>query len=243
VTHPIAVGAGVLVAVLILTELLAVPVATRVVGDALGRCVVHRSLTIEEIGRPVVPRLLLGRARDVVLRVEDAELEGVRVAEAVIEVPRVVLPWAPGDPPPSPASVHLRIEEDAVAERLAELAPLGFRPSVELEDGVARVGIPTLRLEAAVTLSVGTDGTILVEPGAGPTGWWERLGLSRQIRLPNDVRVDAVAIADAALTATLRLEELPGGDGEGCDEPIAADGPVVAEPARRAAGGRPETSG
>jgi hypothetical protein len=225
VTHPIAVGAGVLVAVLLVAELLAVPIATRVVGTALARCVVHRSLTIEEVGRPVVPRLLLGRARDVVLRVEDAEIEGVRVAEAVIEVPQVVLPWAPGDPPPSPATVHLRIEAGAVAERLAQLAPRGVRPSVELDDGVARVGIPTLRLEAAVRLSVGEeDGTILVQPGAGPAGWWERLGLAREIRLPNEIRVDAVAIADAALTATLRLDELPGGDGEGCDEPIAAGG-------------------
>jgi hypothetical protein len=168
-----------------------------------------------------VPRLLLGRADGVQLRIEDAELDGLQVAEAVVHAPRVVLPWALGDPTPGPATVELRIEEGAVADRLAELTPLGIRPRVSLDHGVVRLGVPATRAELVVGLAVRDDGTLVLQPGAGPTGWWERLGLAREIPLPPDVRVADVTIDRQAVTATLELDELPGGDGEGCEEPIA----------------------
>jgi hypothetical protein len=225
--HPVVVGAGVLVALLLVAELVAVPVATRLVGRALDRCATYGSLTIEEVARPVVPRLLVGRARDVVLHVEDGELEGIRVAEARIEAPHVVLPWALGDPTPGPATVHLRVDEDAVADRLGDLAPLGVRPDVRLDDGVARVGVPSLRLEVSLTLAVRDDGVLVLQPGSGPPGWWQRLGLSREIALPAGASVGAVTLDDRELRATVHLDELPGADGEGCDGPVAADPPVL----------------
>jgi hypothetical protein len=220
-THPAVVGVALLVALLLVLEMLAVPLATRVVGNALGRCVEHGSLRIEQVTRPVVPRLLLGRAQGVVLRIEDAELEGLRVAEAVVEVPRAVLPWAIGDPGPSAATIHLRVDEADVADRLRDLTPLGIRPDVDLHDEVARVGLPGLSLELALTLEVRDDGVLVLQPRGGPSGWWERLGLAREIELPAGVRVDAVSLHEQALTATLQLDELPGVDGEGCDEPVA----------------------
>jgi hypothetical protein len=226
--HPAVVGVALLVALLLVLELLAVPLATRAVGNALGRCVEHGSLRIEQVARPVVPRLLLGRARDVVLRVEDAELEGLRVAEAVVEVPRAALPWAIGDPDPSGATVHLRIDEADVADRLRDLTPLGVRPDVDLHDEVARVGLPGLSLELALTLDVREDGAVVLQPRGGPSGWWERLGLAREIELPAGVRVDAVSLHEQALTATIQLDELPGVDGEGCEEPMTtADEPLA----------------
>jgi hypothetical protein len=232
VPHPIVVGAGVVVALLLVAELVAVPLATRLVGDALRSCVPHGELTIERVRRPAVPRLLLGRADEVRLRVEDAELDGLVVAEAVVHAPRVVLPWAFGDPAPGPATVELRIEEAAVAARLAELTPLGIRPRVSLDHGVVRLGVPATRAEVVVGLAVRDDGTLVLQPGAGPTGWWERLGLARELPLPPDVRVADVTIDRQAVTATLELDELPGGDGDGCEEPIAAppaaEGPRVA---------------
>jgi hypothetical protein len=222
VSHPIVVGTGLVVALLLVAELAAVPLATRLVGDALGRCIPHGELTIERVRRPAVPRLLLGRADGVRLRVEDAELDGLQVAEAVVHAPRVVLPWALGDPTPGPATVELRIEEAAVAARLAELTPLGIRPRVTLDHGVVRVGVPATPAELVVTLAVRDDGALVLQPGAGPTGWWDRLGLARELPLPADVRVADVTIDRQAVTATVELDELPGGDGDGCEEPIAA---------------------
>jgi hypothetical protein len=230
VPHPIVVGAGVVLTLLLVAELLAVPLATRLVGDALGRCVPHGELTIERVRRPAVPRLLIGRADGVQLRIEDADLDGLQVAEAVVHAPRVVLPWALGDPTPGPATVELRIEEGAVAARLAELTPLGIRPRVSLDHGVVRLGVPATRAELVVGLAVRDDGTLVLQPGAGPTGWWERLGLAREIPLPPDVRVADVTIDRQAVTATLELDELPGGDGDGCEEPIAGPPAPTQEP-------------
>jgi hypothetical protein len=225
VTHPVVVAAGLLLALVVLAELVAVPLATRAVGGSLGRCVVHRTVTIEQVRRPVLPRLLVGRARDVVLRVEDAELEGLRIDEALVELPHVVLPWAPGDPEPSAATVHLRIDEAAIARRLGELAPFGIEPAVELEHGVARVGLPGTGLEVRLTLTV-RDGVLVLQPSGGPPAWWDRLGLAREIPLPPQVRVGDVAVGAREVTATLHVDELPGVDGDGCAEPVAADGPV-----------------
>jgi hypothetical protein len=228
-THPAIVAVALLVALLLVLEVLAVPLATRAVGSALGRCIEHGSLRIEQVTRPVVPHLLLGRARDVVLRVEDAELEGLRVAEAVVEVPRAVLPWAIGDPEPSAATIHLRVDEADVADRLRDLTPLGVRPDVDLHDEVARLGLPGLSFELALTLEVRDDGVLVLQPRGGPSGWWERLGLAREIELPAGVHVEAVSLHEQALTATLQLDELPGVDGEGCDEPVATtDAPPTA---------------
>jgi hypothetical protein len=228
-THPAIVGVALLVALLLVLEVLAVPLATRAVGSALGRCIEHGSLRIEQVTRPVVPHLLLGRARDVVLRVEDVELEGLRVAEAVVEVPRAVLPWAIGDPEPSAATIHLRVDEADVADRLRDLTPLGVRPDVDLHDEVARLGLPGLSFELALTLEVRDDGVLVLQPRGGPSGWWERLGLAREIELPAGVHVEAVSLHEQALTATLQLDELPGVDGEGCDEPVATtDAPPTA---------------
>jgi hypothetical protein len=232
-THPAVVGVALLVAVLLALEILAGPLATRAVGSALGRCVEHGSLRIEQVARPVVPRLLLGRAHGVVLRIEDAELEGLRVAEAVVEVPRAVLPWALGDPDPSAATVHLRVDEADVADRLRDLTPLGVRPDVALHDEVARVGLPGLGLELALTLDVRDDGVLVLQPRDGPSGWWERLGLAREIELPAGVHVETVSLHEQALTATIRLDELPGVDGEGCEDPVAtADEPLAAPDGR-----------
>jgi hypothetical protein len=225
-SHPVVIAAGLLVALLVLAELVAVPLATRLVGDAFGRCVRHGSLTIEQVQRPVVPRLLVGRATGVVLHLEDVELDGLLVAEATVDAPQVVLPWALGDPTPGPATVELRVEEAAVAARLAALSPLGLRPRVDLDHGVARIGVPASRLELTLSLDVDDDGALVLQPGIGPAEWWDRLGLARRIELPSDVRATGVTIDPAAVTATLELDELPGGDGEGCEQPVAADAEV-----------------
>jgi hypothetical protein len=235
-SHPVVIAAGLLVALLVLAELVAVPIATRVVGDAVGRCIRHGSLTIEQVQRPVVPRLLVGRAAGVVLRLEDVALDGLQVAEATVDAPRVVLPWAFGDPTPGPATVELRVEEAAVAARLADLSPLGLRPRVDLDHGVARIGVPGSRLELTLSLDVDEDGALLLQPGIGPAEWWDRLGLARRIELPADVRATAVTIDREAVTATLELDELPGGDGEGCEQPLA----VEPEPSARAVDTRVE---
>jgi hypothetical protein len=218
--HPWLVAVGALVALLLVLELVAVPLAARAVGRALDRCVPHGGVTIEQVARPVLPRLLVGRARGVVLHVEEAVVDGLRVAEARVDAPHVVLPWAPGAPRPGPATVWLRVDEAALADRLGDLAPLGIRPDVEVDDGVARLGVPSLRLQVALTLTVRADGALVLEPLGGPPGWWQRLGLARELTLPEGVHATEVALGEGAVEATLRLEELPGGDGEGCEEPV-----------------------
>jgi hypothetical protein len=218
VTHPALVTVGVVVALAVVAELLAVPVATRLLGDAIGRCVPVGTVRVEEVARPAVPRLVLGRARGVVLHLEDIEVQGLAVREARVVVERAVLPWAPGDPDPSPARIELVVEERALADRLGELTPLGVRPSLTLDAGAARLGLPLVPLDVVVAVDVRDDGQVALRPVGVPPRWWEQLDLPVTLPVPDDVRVEQVDIGDGTLTAAVTLAELPGADGEGCPD-------------------------
>lgn len=224
-------GAGLLV-VLLVAELAAVALATRFVSDALGRCLPFESVTVEHVRRPVVPRLLVGRARDVELVAEGVRFDDLRVERAHMVLPLALAPWAPYAPDdPPPAQLTLTASETDLGEWLDARAPLGIRPTLELTPGVAAIGLAPFPSRVRLAVEV-TDAGLRLAPVGRLPGWFASLGLDLAIALPERLRVDALAVVEGALTTSLQVDVVAGVDGSaGCE------GPLVTEPA--AAGSEP----
>ncbi|MEX1162349.1 MAG: LmeA family phospholipid-binding protein [Nitriliruptor sp.] len=207
---------------LLALELAAVPIATRVIGAVAARCVVSEHLELTAVDRPVLPRLLTGRARGVELRAEGVQAGELRIAEAHLDLPEALLPWAIGDPDPVPAVLTLRVTERDVQRALRAALPLRLPVEVTLDPDVATVGAAGVSLEVELALEVAADGTVTVRPGGG-AGFLDRLGLATSFPPSDDVHVTAIDIGDGELSGVLELAVVPGlGDGEGCAEPLAS---------------------
>lgn len=225
------IAVGSLGLLLVIAELAAVPLATRVIGGALGRCVAYDQLEVTAVARPVVPRLLVGRARDVELHATGVSAGDVRVADAHLRMDTVVLPWAPGTPDPSTAVLRLRMEETDVERALRSWLPGELPIEVQLRSDVASLGAAVLPVTLDLEVQVDRHGTVVLRPVRGGEVL-ERLGVARSFASSDAVRVAALDIGDGEVTGTFDLEVVPGVSGEGCSTPLAGGAVVgpVAEP-------------
>ncbi len=210
-------------ALLLLAELAAVPVSERALSSSLGRCLAHDRLTVEDARRPVLPRLAVGRARDVAVTVEGLMIRDLRIDRARATVPEARLPWAPGGAAdPTELELVLEASEHDLEAWLRRHAPLGVPVTVELSPDGARIGVEGLPFEVSLRVMV-ADGVLTLQPAGGDEAWWRSLGLATDLGLPDDVHVDRVELADARLISTLRVEVLPGlTDAGACEGPLAA---------------------
>jgi hypothetical protein len=216
--------AALVVVVAVVVELAALPIATRLVGDALERCVAFDELEVEAIDRPVSPRLLVGRARGVELTATGLRLDEIRVERARLELPEIGLPWAFRPPPPTEATVEVELSEPDLQAFLAERTPFGLEPIVELTPGVAALGIEPLPARVRVEVEV-RERVLRVTPLAEVPDWFGSLGLDLDLELPDDVELDRVDLRRDALLATLRVEVVAGTDGSaGCPGPLGDGG-------------------
>jgi hypothetical protein len=213
--------AGVLVLALAL-EAAAVPVAERLVARAMGRCLTFEAVAIEAVRRPVLPRLVVGRARDVQLTATGIELDGLRVEDARIRSAQVLLPWAPFPPAaPPPAALDLTATERDLGTWLSARAPLGLTPVLELTPGVAAIGVEPLPTRVRVEVEV-RDRVLRVAPVGRVPAWFASLGLDLAFELPDDVRLDHLVVEQGQLAATLAVDAVAGIDGSrDCAGPLA----------------------
>lgn len=205
--------AGALLGLLVLVEVLAVPVGTRVLHRAVARCVDVETVEVRGVERPVVPGLLVGRLRDVEVGAADLRAGQLRVTEATLRADEVDLPWRLGGRQPWPARIRLRVDERDVERAVRDLA--GVRLSVDLDPGVARLRAPLLPIGLDVEIEVEPDGTIVLVPAAGGDVL-DRFGVTRRFPPTDTVRPTAVAIGDGEVTGELEVEV----EGRGCDEPV-----------------------
>ncbi|MTV24379.1 DUF2993 domain-containing protein [Nitriliruptoraceae bacterium ZYF776] len=215
--HWLAGIAGAVVAALVVAELAAVPLAERAVRDAMAGCVSAGEIELEGVGRPVVPGLLLGRARDVTLVGEGLVLGELRIDRARLDAPRVELPWAFGDAETGTAELEVELTEDDVAAAVVDLAPLGVELTVEFAPDEVVVGARHLPLEVRLELDA-VDGELRFRPVAGDAAWWDRLGIYRDLELPEEVTVRDVEVAAGTLRGTLDVALPRGGGGGGACE-------------------------
>jgi hypothetical protein len=216
-----AIAVGVVVGLLLVAEVAAVPVATRVLGSVLARCVGFDSFEVVAIDRPVVPRLLVGRASGVELAATGVTAGELRVESAALRLPEAILPWAFGDPEPEDAALDLVVTEADLQRVLRAYAPLGLPLTVQLDDGVARLGASGVPGTVDLALATTTDGGISVSPVAGDRALFERLGIAAELPPNEDARVTALALDDGRASGTVAVQVVPGvGDGDACDEPL-----------------------
>lgn len=219
----LAIGAVSVVGLLLVAELLAVPIAQRLIGGALERCLPYEHVSITRVDRPVVPRLLIGRATGVEMEAEGLVLAGdLRVDEASLEVPLVILPWSLGDPDPEPATLELVLVDDDLERFLAVELPFGLRPAIELSPGVAQLGLDPFPVRVEVAVAV-EDREVAIGPAGDPPEWWDRLPIPESFTLPEDLALSGLEVGDGEVTATLVVDELPGVDGaRDCGGTLAA---------------------
>lgn len=213
------IAAALVLALGLLVEIAAVPVAERVLGSALGRCLPYERVEIASVARPVTPRLLVGRARDVEVEVTGLEVQGLRLDQARLQLPVALAPYAPLAPEPPEATLEITLRDTDVEDYLATQVPFGLQPTVRFRPGQLRVGVAAVEVTAAVRVE---DGVLTLAPGGLPPAWWSRLGLEAEVTLPEDLRVDRVELRSGEATATVRVDVVAGIDGSpGCEGPLA----------------------
>lgn len=215
-------AAGVVVIGLVLVEVLAVPLATRVVGAVVARCVTYESLEVTSVARPVVPRLLLGRARDVELRATEVVVGDVRLSEVSLWLPNAVLPWAALDPEPSRGELTVGIDEADLERTVRAVSPLDLPVELDLRPGVATLGSPWLPVTVDLEVEVEPDGTVRVRPVRGGA-LLERLGIGRSFPPREELRFTTVRIEADQVRGTAEVAFVPGGGDGGCVTPLAAE--------------------
>jgi hypothetical protein len=220
----IAIVGGLLLVAVVVVELVALPVATRLVGDAVDRCLSFEDLEVTAIDRPVTPRLLLGRARDVEVETSGLRYEGLRIERARLDLPEVRLPWGPGAPPPSEATLALEISESDLQEYLIDRAPLGLEPSLELTPGLIGLSVPPVPVQIQLEPEV-RDGVLRLSPAGTVPAWFDALGLALAFDIPEDVEIERLEIEPQRLLALVRVTEIPGVVGSSdCADTLGAGG-------------------
>lgn len=213
--------AGAVVALLVVGELVALPLAGRVMSAALERCIDHEQLTVERAQRPVLPRLAVGRVRDVELTAQGLRLGALRVASADLVVPEVRLPWAIGPPgTTSEAVLDLEVDDADLEAWLRTVVPLGVPLTLELAPGEATLGVEGLGPSVTLRVEV-VDGVLTVRPSRGDGAWWRALGIAAELELPADVHLDRVALERGHVRTVVRIDDVAGlTDGGVCAGPL-----------------------
>lgn len=212
--------AGSLVA-LVLLELAAVPLASRLLSDAAARCVRHETFAVTAVDRPVLPRLVAGRARDVEVVATGLRIGELRVDRAQVSLPEVTLPWAPGRADVLEGRISVVLTEADLTDFVRSLAPVPLPVRVEVADDRARLRAPGLPVELALTLEVTADGRIDLAPTAGDAAVLERFGLALTLDPGDEVTVTELTLEDGLLAGAADLAVVPGlSDGQGCEEPL-----------------------
>ncbi len=206
------VGVGGLVALLLVIELAAVPLARGLLSDALARCVPHRDLQVADVERPVLPGLLTGSIDDVVLTARDLEVGELAIERARLELETAPLPWSDAS---SRGLLAVTVLEDALADLAASQLPFGVRPEVEIAVGGVEVGVPVVDVSARIELEV-VDGQLVVSARDTLPDWWDDAGLPTELTVPSELEIEELTLQAGEVAATAQVEVVPGLAGDGC---------------------------
>jgi hypothetical protein len=216
-------AAGVVLLVLVAAELAAPWFAQRALERALAPCVVAEELEITDLARPLVPQLLLGRARDVEVEATGVMLGDLRVDHVSVVLPVVALPWGLDAADPAPAAqVEARVTATDARAQLWAVTPFGLRPTLRFEGGEVVIGAPGLGLDARLVPTVTAERIALV-PALGPPSWWTSLGLALAVDLPDGVSVDRIDVGEglARIHGSVAVGAGAAGSSGACDTPLA----------------------
>lgn len=222
--------AGTVLVLLVVAELAAPWAAQRALHRALAPCVVAERVEITSLSRPLVPQLLVGRARDVEVEASGVRFGDLRVERITASLPLVDLPWGLGAPEAPPAAqVAAEVTAADARVQLWAITPFGLQPTLRFVGGEVVIGAPGLGLDARFVPAI-EPGRVAMVPALGPPSWWTSLGLALRTELPQGVVVDRIDVGEGLvrISGSVALDAVDGGAG-GCEEPLT--GPVsIGEP-------------
>jgi hypothetical protein len=194
-------AAGVVVVVLLVAEVAAVPIAERQLERTVRDQVEVETVELVGVARPVAPRLLVGRARDVEVVATGVRVGELRVAHVRVDAARVVLAWAPLQDAAADAVVSFEATEADLEQALVATGPGWWEPDLQLTSDGARLGDRRLGVSVPLRIEV-TDASVRISPDAGRPTWWETLGLVEEIGVPDGVRVTDLRVGPSRVTGT-----------------------------------------
>ncbi|MCC5950266.1 MAG: LmeA family phospholipid-binding protein [Nitriliruptoraceae bacterium] len=215
---------GALLLATVVTELVAPRLASDQIERAIGRCTSVEDVVVDRIARPILPRLITGRARDVGLTATGLTVGDLRLDEVRFEVDEVELPWAIGRSriPDQRTAIALTLLEADLQAALDEQRRFGVTPVVELRDGAAAIGLRPLPARVELGLEI-TDGWARLTPGEPVPAWFRRLGLTLEVPVPDDVELERVRIDPGVLEAQMVVAGAPALDGTGDCGPLVVE--------------------
>jgi len=224
------VTAGTVLVLLVVAELAAPWAAQRALHRALEPCVVSERVEITALSRPLLPQLLVGRARDVEVEASGVWLGDLRVERITASLPLVDLPWglrSSQEPPAAQVAAEVTAADARV--QLWAITPFGLQPTLRFVGGEVVIGAPGLGLDARFVPAI-EPGRVALVPALGPPSWWTSLGLALGTELPPGVVVDRIDVGEGLVrvSGSVALDAFDGGAG-GCDEPLAGS-VAVSEP-------------
>ena len=214
---------GTVLVLVVVAELAAPWAAQRALHRALSPCVVAERVEITRLSRPLVPQLLLGRARDVEVEASGVRFGDLRVERITASLPLVDLPWGLGLPEGPPAArVAAEVTAADARVQLWAITPFGLQPTLRFVGGEVVIGAPGLGLDARFVPAV-EPGRVALVPALGAPSWWTSLGLGLGTELPQGVVIDRIDVGEGLVQVrgSVDLDALDGGAG-GCEEPLAA---------------------
>jgi len=221
------VAAGTVLVLVVVAELVAPWAAQRALHRALAPCVVAERVEVTTFSRPLVPQLLVGRARDVEVEASGVRFGDLRVERITAALPLVDLPWGFGAPEAPPAAeVAAEVTAADARVQLWAITPFGLQPTLRFVGGEVVIGAPGLGLDARFVPAI-EPGRVALVPALGPPSWWTSLGLTLRAELPQGVVVDRIDVGEGLLrvSGSVALDDFDDGAGW-CEEPLAAPASV-----------------
>lgn len=204
---------GLVIVAVVVVELGAETIATRLLVDRAAGQVVYDRAQVTSINRPASIDVLQGRVRSVEVVATGVVIDGIRLDRVVAVADEVALPWSAAANGPVPVAGQVTVTESDLQAALRARVSLPVEPVVELEAGTVALGIEGLDARVRVEVRV-DDGRIWLAARDTPA-WYVALGLPAEIdvyTLPADVRIEHLAIGDDAAYLELSLPITIGGD-------------------------------
>lgn len=194
------------VAAVLIVELGAETIATRLMVDRVADHVVYDEARVTSINRPASLDLLQGRLRAVEIVATGVIADGVRLDRVVAVADEVALPWSADANEPMPVTGQVTVTETDLQAALRARTALPVEPVVELDAGQVALGIeglaPRLRVQVRAA-----DGRIWLAPSDIPA-WYTALGLPGELdvfTVPAGVQIEDIVIEDDVVQVELQV--------------------------------------
>lgn len=200
-------------AVVLVAEWLSPGVVERRLEAEVEACLPVEQVRLTEVPRPFLLALATPGTPPIGLVVDGAQVSELRLERTELRITDERL------------LVRVELLEADVQARIAGFSVFGATPALELRRDVVVVGLDPIPARVQLRAIV-RDGQLRFEPGDPVPSWFQALGLSLALPVPDEVQVDEVVIDPGRATIRATIELPP--DGAAAHGPSSDPGALAA---------------